>query len=181
MPEKLIAATERLVPIAIEMGVSGATAANNPFVFIPLHKGADGFMSNQDFEKFYWPTLKAVLLGLIEAGTIPYLFVEGGYNQRLDIIADPDIPAGHAVWMFDQSDMVEVKKKLGGWATFGGNVPASLLKTGTPAEVSDYVKKLIDDVAGNGSFILANGAVLDDGTAENVHAMIDTGKEYGIY
>jgi len=83
--------------------------------------------------------------------------------------------------MFDQSDMIEVKKKLGGWATFGGNVPALLLKTGTLAEVSDYVKKLIDDVAGGGSFILANGAVLDDATAENVHAMIDTGKEYGIY
>jgi len=180
-PDKLIAAMERLVPIAIEMGVSGATAANNPFVFIPLHKGADGFMSNKDFEKFYWPTLKAGLLGLIEAGTVPYLFVEGGYNQRLDIITDPDIPSGHAVWMFDQSDMIEVKKKLGGWATFGGNVPALLLKTGTLAEVSDYVKKLIDDVAGGGSFILANGAVLDDATAENVHAMIDTGKEYGIY
>ena len=101
--------------------------------------------------------------------------------QRLDIITDPDIPAGHAVWMFDQSDMIEVKKKLGGWATFGGNVPASLLKTGTAQGVADYVKKLIEDVAGDGGFILANGAVLDDATAENVHAMIDTAKEYGIY
>jgi hypothetical protein len=42
---------------------------------------------------------------LIEAGTVPYLFVEGGYNQRLDIITDPDIPAGHTVWMFDHTDM----------------------------------------------------------------------------
>jgi hypothetical protein len=173
-PDKLIEAMERLVPIAIEMGVSGATSANNPIVFIPLHKGADGFMSNRDFAKFYWPTLKAVLLGLIEAGTVPYLFVEGGYNQRLDMITDPDIPAGH-------TDMKEVKKKLGGWATFGGNVPGSLLKTGTSEQVADYVKKLIDEVAGDGGYILANGAVLDDATAENVHAMIDTCKEYGKY
>lgn len=180
-PDKLLEAMDRLVPLAIEMGVSGATTANNPLVFIPLHKGADGFMSNQDFEKFYWPTLKAVILGLIEAGTVPYLFVEGGYNQRLDIITDPDIPAGHTVWMFDQSDMKEVKKKLGGWATFGGNVPGSILKTGTPQDVADYVKKLFDDVAGDGGYILANGAVLDDSTPENVHAMIDTGKAYGKY
>ena len=55
------------------------------------------------------------------------------------------------------------------------------MKTGTPEEVSDYVKKLIDDVAGDGGYILANGAVLDDSSAENVHAMIDTGKEYGKY
>jgi len=179
-PGKLIEAMERLVPIAIDMGVRNATANDNPLVFIPLHKGADGFMSNKGFQKFYWPTLKAVLLGLIEAGTVPYLFVEGGYNQRLDIITDPDIPAGHTVWMFDHTDMKEVKKKLGGWACFGGNVPGSLLKAGTPQEVETYVKQLIDDVAQDGGYILANGAVLDDTNPENVHAMIDTGKEYGV-
>jgi len=180
-PAKLMEAMERLVPIAIELGLSGANAANSPFVFMPLHKGADGFMSNKDFEKFYWSSLKVVLLGLIDAGAIPYIFVEGGYNQRLDIISDSGIPAGHTVWMFDQTDMKEVKKKLGGWAAFGGNVSGSLLKAGKPQEVTDYVKRLIDDVAGDGGYILANGAVLDDATAENVHAMIDTGKEYGKY
>ncbi len=180
-PDKLLAALDRLVPIAIEMGVRNGTANNNPLIFMPLHKGADGFMSNKDFEKFYWPSLKAVILGLIEAGLVPYLFVEGGYNQRLDIIADPDIPAGHTVWMFDQTDMKEVKRKLGGWACFGGNVPGSLLKAGTPNEVANYVKKLIDDVAGDGGYILANGAVLDDSTPENVHALINTGKQYGVY
>jgi uroporphyrinogen-III decarboxylase len=172
---------ERIVPIAVEMGVRNATANNNPFVFMPLHKGADGFMSNKDFEKFYWPTLKAVILGLIDAGTVPYLFVEGGYNQRLDILADSDIPAGHTVWMFDHTDMKEAKKKMGSWACFGGNVPGSIMKTGKPQDVSNYVKKLIDEVAGDGGYILANGAVLDDSTPENVHALIDTGKEYGKY
>ena len=33
-----------------------------------MHRGADGFMSDEQLERFYWPTLKAVLLGLIEAG-----------------------------------------------------------------------------------------------------------------
>jgi len=180
-PAKLLEAMERIVPLAIDIGVRNATANNNPLVFMPLHKGADGFMSNKDFEKFYWPTLKKVILGLIEAGTVPYLFVEGGYNQRLDIIVDSDIPAGHTVWAFDQTDMKEVKKKLGGWACFAGNVPGSLMKTGTPQQVSDYVKKLIDDVAGDGGYILSNGAVMDDSTPENVHALVDTGKEYGKY
>lgn len=180
-PEKLMTAMERLVPIAVEMGVRYATVSDTPMVFIPLHKGADGFMSNKDFEKFYWPTLKAVLLGLIEAGTVPYLFVEGGYNQRLDLITDPDIPAGHTIWLFDHTDMKEVKKKLGGWACFGGNVPGSMLKAGTPQDIENYVKRLIDEVAGDGSYILANGAVLDDTTPANLHALIDTGKKYGVY
>jgi uroporphyrinogen-III decarboxylase len=148
---------------------------------MPLHKGADGFMSDADFRKFYWPTLKAVILGLIEKGYVPYLFAEGGYNQRLDAIAESGIPAGKTIWMFDQTDMRQVKKKLGSWACFGGNVPLSLLKAGTTQQVSDYVKRLIDDCAQDGGFILSTGAVLDDAKAENLHAMIDTGKEYGVY
>lgn len=180
-PAKLLEAMERLVPVAIEMGVRFATASNNPMVFIPLHKGADGFMSNRDFEKFYWPTLKAVVLGLIAEGTVPYLFVEGGYNQRLDIITDPDIPAGSTAWLFDQSEMKEVKKRFTGWACFGGNVPGSLLKAGQPHEVEAYVKKLIDECAGDGGYILCNGAVMDDATPENVRAFAETGKTYGVY
>jgi uroporphyrinogen-III decarboxylase len=180
-PNKLLAALERFVPLAIDMGIRSAGVGHHPIVFIPLHKGADGFMSNDDFKKFYWPTLKAVILGLVANGNVPYLFVEGGYNQRLDIVADPDIPKGTTIWMFDQTDMKEDKKRFSGWACFGGNVPVSMLKAGTPEQVKDYVKRLIDDVAGDGGFILSTGAVLDDAKAENLHALIDTGKEYGVY
>lgn len=180
-PKKVLAAVERLVPIAIEMGVRTATTNNNPMAFIPLHKGADGFMSDRDFKKFYWPTLKAVILGLIGEGIVPYVFAEGGYNQRLDVITDPDIPAGKMIWMFDQTDMKEVKKRFTGWTCFGGNVPVSLLKTATPEEIKEHVKRLIDDVAGNGGYILSTGAVLDDAQAENLHALIEAGKQYGRY
>jgi hypothetical protein len=180
-PKKLLAALDLLVPIAIEMGVRSSTNNKNPICFIPLHKGADGFMSNKDFQTFYWPTLKAVVLGLIEQGVVPYLFVEGGYNQRLDIIADYDIPKGSTIWIFDQSDMKEVKKRFNGWACFGGNVPVSMLKAGKPEDVKACVKGLIDDVGRDGGYILSTGAVLDDAEAENLHAMIDTCKEYGKY
>ena len=47
-PKKVLAAMERLAPIAIESGVRQATGNHGPFVFIPLHKGADGFMSDKD-------------------------------------------------------------------------------------------------------------------------------------
>jgi hypothetical protein len=178
-PKKLLAALDKLVPMAIEMGVRSTTNNGHPIAFIPLHKGADGFMSDKDFKTFYWPTLKAVILGLIEEGVVPYMFVEGGYNQRLDVIADPDIPKGTTIWIFDQTDMLEVKKRFAGWACFGGNVPVSLLKAGTVQQVEDAVKKLIDEVGQDGGYILSTGAVLDDAKPENLHALIDTGKTYG--
>ena len=33
--------------------------------------GADGFMPNEQFERFYWPMLKALILALIGAGLTP--------------------------------------------------------------------------------------------------------------
>ncbi len=180
-PGQLLAALERLVPMAIDLGVRTATANANPFVFIPLHKGADGFLSRDNFAKFYWPTLKAVILGLVSEGLVPYVFVEGAYNQRLDFLADPDLPKGRIAWFFDKTDMVQVKKTLGGKACFAGNVPVTLLKTGTADQVKNYVKKLIDDVAGDGGFMLSTGGVVDDAVNENYRAFLDTGREYGVY
>jgi uroporphyrinogen-III decarboxylase len=180
-PEKVLAACERLVPIAVQLAVQTATAQNNPFVFIPLHKGADSFMSRDDFRKFYWPSFKAVLLGLIEEGLVPYHLVEGAYNQRLDIIADPDIPAGRTYWSFDQTDMKAAKEALGGWACIAGNVPASMLHSGTPEQVENYVKELIDTVGQDGGYAVSNGAVLEHARAENVHAMFEACRKYGVY
>jgi hypothetical protein len=180
-PQKVLAAIERLVPLAIDMGVNAANGSGNPFALIPLHKGADGFMSNADFKKFYWPTLKTTLLGLIQEGVVPFLFVEGSYNQRLDVIADSGLPAGRTMWLFDKTDMAAVKQKFGSWACLGGNVPASLFKAGTPQQMTDYVKQLIDVCAPGGGFFLSPGAVLDHAEADNVHAYLKAGKELGMY
>ena len=48
-PEKVLEACERLVPLAIDWGVRPCNINKHPFVFIPLHKGADGFLSDEDF------------------------------------------------------------------------------------------------------------------------------------
>jgi len=178
-PNKLLAAMDKLVPIMIAMGVGAAQQTGNPLIFIPLHKGADGFLSDAQFKKFYWPTLKQVMLGLIENGCVPFPALEGHWGSRLEVIQD--IPRAKTAWMVDQSDMVEVKKTLGQNACLIGNVPSSLLKLGTPQEVKDYVKKLMDTVAPGGGFILSNGAFFDEANWDNVKAMVEAGREYGVY
>ncbi len=178
-PEKLLQALEVLTPLAIRMGVSSARAAGNPLVFMPLHKGADGFMSDQQFRTFYWPTLRKVIMGLIEEGLVPFLFAEGGYNTRLEVICD--LPKGKTVWLFDNTDMAKAKEILGDTACIAGNVPISLLTLGTVQEVKDYCKQLIKTAGKDGGFILCNGAVIDDVPPENLRALIESAKEYGIY
>lgn len=180
-PEKVLAACDRLVPHAVKMAVQGANASGTPVVRFTLHKGADNFMSGKDFERFYWPSLRTVLLGVIEEGIVPSIFVEGAYNQRLDIIADTGLPKGKTLWHFDQTDMAAAKKKIGGWACIGGNVPISLFKAGTPEQVEDAVKELMDVAAPGGGYFIAPGAALDDAEMPNVRAFLKAARDYGIY
>jgi uroporphyrinogen-III decarboxylase len=178
-PDKILKAVEALVPIMIGMGIGAVQATGNPLVFMPLHKAADGFLSDEQFRKFYWPTFKQVILGLIEAGCIPFPALEGSWTSRLNIIKD--IPKGKTLWMLDQSDVKKAKETLGKNACLAGNVPSSLLKLATPQEVKDYCKKLIDTLGKGGGYIMSNGAFFDEAKAENVKAMVDFTKEYGVY
>jgi len=43
-------------------------------------------MSDKHFQTFRWPTLKKVIMGLINEGFVPLLFADGGYNSRLEVI-----------------------------------------------------------------------------------------------
>ncbi len=178
-PDKVIEACDIFVPIEIKRGVTAANASGVPVVRMPLHKGADGFMSAEQFKKFYWPTLKKVILGLIDEGLIPLLFAEGGYNSRLEVIKE--IPNGKVAWHFDQTDMLKAKTILGDKTCIMGNVPSSLLVSGSPEEVKIYCKKLIETAGKDGGYILASGVVLDEGKPENIRAMTEAARMYGTY
>ncbi len=177
-PDKILEASERLVPLVIDWCVRQADRADAPLIVFVLHKGADSFMSDADFRTFYWPTLKAVMKGLIEQGIVPSMFAEGGYTKRLDVIVDDELPAGSVVWMFDQTDMVAAHRALGGRACIAGNVPTALLALSTPDEVETYVTHILDECATDGGFYLQNGAVLDDAKPENIKAMLETARNW---
>lgn len=178
-PDELLEACERITPFMVKSGVASCKAAGNIMPFIPLHKGADGFMSDEQFRTFYWPTLRKLIIGLANEGLVPQLFAEGGYNQRLEVICD--VPKGKAVWWFDLTDMERAKKTVGQVACIAGNVPLSLLCTATPDDVKDYCKKLVDVAAKDGGFILSTGAGMQGSKAENVKAMIEFSKQYAVY
>jgi hypothetical protein len=176
-PDELKEACERLTPIMVKSGVASCRANGHIMPFIPLHKGADGFLSEQMFQSFYWPTLRKLIIGLIDAGMVPLLFAEGRYDERLEIIRD--IPKGKTVWWFDRTDMKRAKETVGQVACLAGNMPLDLLCTGTPGQVRTCCQNLIDVAAPGGGFIFSTGAPMQGARPENVKAMIAFAKEYG--
>ncbi len=178
-PDKLLEALEYIADLNIERTIAGVNASGGVTVWFALHKGDDTFMSPRQFETFYWPTLKKVIMALINEGIMVSLFAEGKYLMRLDVIKD--LPRSWAMLHFDQTDMATAKKVLGDTACIAGNVPASLMCTGTPEDVKKYCRKLIDVCAPGGGFILTGGASATETNAANLRAMMEAAKEYGVY
>jgi hypothetical protein len=178
-PDKLLQAIDKMTTIAIRMGVSGAKAAKNPMVWMFLHKGAGGLMSQEHFETFYWPSLRALIIALVEEGLTPVVYSEGDYTPRLEAIVD--VPRGTVLYHFETVDIHKAKEILGDVACISGAMPLELLATGTPEEVKEYSQELIEVLGKDGGYIMDTAAALDEAKPENVMAMAEATREYGVY
>jgi len=177
-PDNILAGAECFVPLMIDFCIRQSAYAESPLVVFWLHKGADTFMSEEDFKTFYWPTLKAVIKGLVEQGLVPALFAQGSYNKRLGIIADDEIPEGSVIWWLDQTDMTAASDALKGHSCIAGNVPTGLLALASVAELEEYVTNLLNTCARDGGYYLRNGAALDDAKPENLKAMLEMARNW---
>ncbi len=119
------------------------------------------------------------MMGLIDAGLNPCPLVEGEYTSRLDFLAD--VPSGKVCYRFENVDMFKAREILQGVTCIQGGVPISLMCTGTPDEVRARCRQMIDVAGKGGGYIMDAGVGLDDARIENIRALIDFTKEYGIY
>lgn len=178
-PEKVLAACEKLLPVMIEAGINGARESGTPITYIPLHKCLDNFISQDQFERFYWPHMKIILNELISNGITPWVQVEGVCNTRLKTFSE--VPSGKVVYHLEGSDMALAKDIFRGKACLRGNLPISVMVTGTPDEVRVVCKKLLNLMMPDGGFIPDFGVNLGDAKPENVDAAFDYIREHGVY
>ena len=176
-PEKVLAAVNALLPIAIEAPVAQCKQNGRKFVWIWLHKGGDEFMSVEQYTTFYWPTLRKMIVSLVDNGLIPIVYCEGRYNTRLEVLGD--VPRGKVVYDFEYVDMFKAKEILGNVACIAGNLPNSMLISGGPGEVDAYCRRLIEGVGRDGGFMLDAGAIIDNAKPENLRAMFLAVEKYG--
>jgi len=175
--DKLLAGMDK-AQVLLTRHVEASTQLHGcPIVFIPLHWGLDGFMSPDQFKTFYWPQLRKSVVELIDKGLVPCLLWEGNCSTRLEVIAD--IPPGKAIYWFEGTDLVKAKEVLGDIVCLRGNVPASILITGTADDVDDYCRNLIQKVGKGGGFILDGSVgIPDEAKVENVVAMAESVRKY---
>lgn len=180
LPDKLKAAVEMLVPHNIFYGMATAAGDTQLPLFMPLHRGSYPFLNPRQWDEFYWPTLKQVIEGLWSQGKRTLFYAEGNWTPYLEKIAQ--LPDRSIIFHVDMTDMAQAHKILGGRFCISGNVPNTLLAYGKPEEVRDYCKRLIDEYARDGGFIIDASAVIQwDAKEENIRAVIEATREYGVY
>jgi len=178
-PDELLEAVNTMQGLMLRNALGAAIHLKREYFLIPLHMGVDEFMSPADYEKFYWPGLKALIMACIDNGITPYVFTEGNYNTRLEQLCD--VPPGKVIYMFEKVDMKKAKETVGKVACICGNLPTATLMFSTPEKIADETKRILDICAPGGGFIMDTSIPIDKCPRENLHAMFDTTLKYGSY
>jgi uroporphyrinogen-III decarboxylase len=181
-PEKLKAALNKIVEYRIAtakpaMKIEGKLAIGSSG---EPHRVSDEFMSQKQFEEFVWPYWKRSIEATLNLGyDTVWMFCEGRRDKQLEYFTG--FPKGSLVILFEQTDICRAKEILGDRVCLMGNVPLPLLQLGSPQDVEEYCKKLINVCGKGGGFILANGGGIYDAKPENMRAMVGSVKKYGWY
>jgi len=179
-PDKVLAACEALMPHLTHVALSGADPDKNVPIGFWMHRGCVPFVSQEHFDKFYWPTLKPIIEEIWANGHQVLFYAEGDWNAHLNSFAE--LRDGSIVFHVDKADIFEAHKGIGHKFCISGGIPNVLLSYGTPDEVRDYCKKVIDGVAGDGGYIMDASAIIqNDAKVENIKAMTEFTREYGVY
>ena len=135
-------------------------------VLKPIHADYIAFIKERTDAKVFFHT---------DGDVVPLIddFVEMG----IDILNPIQTSAGR------MSDLPALKHRWGDQLTFCGAIDTHrILPTGTPEEVRDEVRRVIEIMAPGGGYMVSSvHTVMNDVPAENILAMVDAVMEFGRY
>ncbi|MDR0501536.1 MAG: hypothetical protein LBG97_09925 [Coriobacteriales bacterium] len=178
MPELV----QELLQIVIPIGVGNIKfrePKRNRFTYIFMHKGMDGFLSDEQYEHFYWCNFMPQVEAIIASGSIPYIFTEGPYNTRFKFLKQ--LPPGKCVVHFEDVDMALAKRELTGVACIAGNFRYQTLARGTKEQVVEEAKQLLDTCAPGGGYMFDLDGGMYGLPRENLEALYGYLKDAGKY
>ena len=177
-PDKILQVLDKMKELSLRRLAAQKPMLSSPLIFIPVHWAPDAFMSQKQFEKFWWPSFRELLLGIIDLDLIPMPLWEADCTKRLETIRD--VPAGKCIYWFERTDMVRAHEVLGDVVALRGGMHPSVMTMGTPEDVDTAVKHLVDNVWNKGGKLILDTAfgIPDETPVANVRAMYAAARKY---
>ncbi|MGQ9721928.1 MAG: uroporphyrinogen decarboxylase family protein [Candidatus Jordarchaeum sp.] len=170
---------EKFTEEIAQLAIASCKLSSIPRALIGLHRECSSFSTLRHFEQIGFPQIKRLVDLLSKEGIIAILHCDGDWTLNLPYLKE--LPKGRCVLELDAStDIFKAKELLGDSICIDGNLTEVMLTFGTPAKIEDHCKKLINIVGERGGFIL-KGTPPREAKPENIRAMINTVKTYGVY
>ncbi len=179
-PDKVLKACEALMPHLYNVARTSSDPNHQVPIGYWMHRGCIPFVSKGQFESHYWPTTKPIIEELWRQGHQTLFYAEGDWGHHLDSFAE--LPDASIVYHVDRGDIFKTHAKLGHKFCLSGGIPNFELAYGTPDQVRAICRKVIEGVAKDGGYIIDASAIMQNDTSvENLRAMTDAAREYGVY
>ncbi len=179
-PDKVLKACEALMPHLYNVALTSSDLARQVPIGYWMHRGCIPFVSKGQFESHYWPTTRPIIEELWRQGHQTLFYAEGNWGHHLHSFTE--LPDASIVYHVDRGDIFKTHEILGHKFCLSGGIPNFELAYGKPDQVRAIVKKVIEGVAQEGGYIVdASATMQNDVSIENLRAMTDAAREYGVY
>lgn len=148
-PEMLLTACDALMPLYKKQ--LDNLSAPVPMGYCTVH--APTYLSNAQWEKFFWPHMREMILYCYEKGSKATLNLQGEWMRFLPYFRE--IPRGTLRLQIEMDDPIETVKAIGDWHTVETGIPMDFYLTNTKEACLDEAKRICDACAPGGGFIFS--------------------------
>lgn len=141
-------------------------------------RSASGLLAPKLWDRFVWPYMRELAEAYISKGYTPIFHWDQDWTRDLGHLTE--LPARSCVLSTDgMTDVRKFRKIVGDNMAFLGDVPAALFSSGTPEDMREYVRCLVNDI-GSAGLLLTSGCDMPiNSKLENLEAFVAAAHEFG--
>ena len=180
-PDKVLKACEALMPHLYWLAAATADPESQLPIGYWMHRGCVPFVRPDQFASHYWPTVKPLIEELWRNGHQTMFYAEGNWDAHL--AAFRELPDRSIVYHIDRGTPLLTHRTLHDKFALSGGVSNVTLALGTPEQVRQEVKTLIETVGREGGFMIEDASAImqNNTTPENMRALVNATHEFGGY
>ncbi|MCP4760457.1 MAG: hypothetical protein GY870_01665, partial [archaeon] len=120
-------------------------------------------LSPRQFERYQWPTLKPMIVELVENGLNPILMWEQDTTHLIHFLKElPTNISRKCVYSCDMADIIQADKILDGHMAIWGGLPLSTMCVGTPKDIEKRLDEIFPVLKPHGGFAVGPALMTPD-------------------